>query len=259
MTALIPFHFEGRSVRVVKIDGEPWFVGKDVAEAIGYADTTNAIKQHCKGVAKHHPLATAGGMQEVRVLSEPDVLRLIVKSGLPAADKFERLVFEEILPTIRKTGSYSIRPTQPTEVAAQAARLFPPFFRIARLIGCDKPAAAISANQAVQTVAGTNILALMGRTHIKAENQGAQYYTPTELCRRAGVSAPKFNQLLANAGFQVRLGKKWDVTDAGRPYARIYDTGKKHNSGAPVQQVKWAASVVDVIRPTPPAAQMHQA
>lgn len=73
---------------------------------LGYADAANAMKQHCKGVVKRHPLLTAGGIQEVRVLSEADVLRLIVSSKLPAAERFERWVFEEALPAIRKLNGY---------------------------------------------------------------------------------------------------------------------------------------------------------
>jgi prophage antirepressor-like protein len=103
---IIPFSFDGTEVRVVSIDDEPWFVGKDVAERLGYANATDAMNKHCKGVAKRYPLQTAGGMQEARILSEPDVLRLIVSSKLPAAERFERWVFEDVLPTIRRTGGY---------------------------------------------------------------------------------------------------------------------------------------------------------
>lgn len=111
MRELITFNFEAAEVRtVVGEDGEPWFVGKDVCDVLGYADSTNAMKQHCKGVVKRHPLQTPGGMQEARVLSEGDVLRLIVRSRLPAAEQFERWVFDEVLPAIRKTGSYSAAP-----------------------------------------------------------------------------------------------------------------------------------------------------
>lgn len=108
MSALEVFHFDGAEVRVVVIDGDPWFVARDVATRLGYADATSAIKQHCKGVAKHHPLQTAGGLQSARVIAEPDLLRLIVNSRLASAERFERLVFEEILPTIRRTGSYGL-------------------------------------------------------------------------------------------------------------------------------------------------------
>jgi prophage antirepressor-like protein len=109
MSTMIPFEFNSNAIRVIEIDGEPWFVGKDVAEALGYADPTNAMKQHCRGVVKRHPIVDAlGRSQKARVLNEPDVLRLMISSTLPAAQEFEALVFEVILPTIRKTGKYAI-------------------------------------------------------------------------------------------------------------------------------------------------------
>ncbi|HNG00781.1 MAG TPA: Bro-N domain-containing protein [Nitrospira sp.] len=108
MQNLIPFQFENQSIRVVTDDcGEPLFVGKDICDALGYQRHSDAMQAHCKGSAIYRPLQTAGGVQEVRVLSEPDVLRLIISCNLPAADKFERWVFEDVLPTIRKTGSYT--------------------------------------------------------------------------------------------------------------------------------------------------------
>ncbi|MDH1012325.1 phage antirepressor [Pseudomonas nicosulfuronedens] len=101
------FNFSRRDVRVVVDEhGELWFVGKDVCDLLGYTNASKAMGDHCKGVTKRYPLATAGGTQEVRVLSEPDTLRLIVNSKLPAAQEFERWVFEEVLPTIRRTGGY---------------------------------------------------------------------------------------------------------------------------------------------------------
>lgn len=124
MTDIVPFEYNGAAVRVVTIDGEPWFVGKDVAEVLGYADHTNAMKQHCRGVVKRHPIVDAlGRTQEARILSEPDVLRLIVGSRLPAAERFERWVFEEVLPTIRRTGGYSIGTGSAADLAQEAARI----------------------------------------------------------------------------------------------------------------------------------------
>lgn len=109
MQNLIPFQFENQSIRVVTDDcGEPLFVGKDICDALGYQRHSDAMQAHCKGSAIYRPLQTAGGVQEVRVLSEPDVLRLIISCNLPAADKFERWVFEDVLPTIRKTGAYAM-------------------------------------------------------------------------------------------------------------------------------------------------------
>ena len=106
MSKIIPFSFENLVVRVVDVDGKPGLVGKDICDALGYADHTNAMKQHCKGVAKHHPLKTSGGIQKARILSESDVMRLIVNSTLPSAQRFEVWVFEDVLPSIRQTGSY---------------------------------------------------------------------------------------------------------------------------------------------------------
>lgn len=94
-------------MRALTIDNEPWFVAKDVATALGYSDTVNAIKLHCRGVAKHHPIPDRlGRVQSTRVIGEPDVMRLIVSSKLPSAIEFERQLFEEILPAIRKHGGY---------------------------------------------------------------------------------------------------------------------------------------------------------
>lgn len=98
--------FNDRQVRTVEIEGDIFFVGKDVCSVLGYKDTANAMKLHCKGVVKRHPLCTAGGTQNVRVLSESDVMRLICSSQLPEAVKFEKWVFEEVLPAVRKHGGY---------------------------------------------------------------------------------------------------------------------------------------------------------
>ncbi|MCP5197317.1 MAG: hypothetical protein H6974_11100 [Gammaproteobacteria bacterium] len=107
---LIPFSFESSSIRIVMVDDLPWFVAKDVAETLGYKDPTTAIRHHCKGVLKLHPLLTAGGPQELRIIDQPDTFRLIVGSTLPEAERFEKWVFEEVLPSIYRTGQYQLEP-----------------------------------------------------------------------------------------------------------------------------------------------------
>lgn len=104
---VVNFNFKSHSIRVVSTNPlDPLFVAKDVAIAFGYKDSINAIKKHCKGVAKHHPLETDGGIQEVRVINETDLYRLIFGSKLKSAITFQDWVFEEVLPAIRKTGEY---------------------------------------------------------------------------------------------------------------------------------------------------------
>lgn len=107
MSAIESLSFEGWNVRHVIVDGAPWFVARDVAQVLGYADTVNATKQHCRGVANHHPITDSlGRTQQARVIHESDVMRLIVSSKLPAAVQFEEWLFEKVLPEIRRTGSY---------------------------------------------------------------------------------------------------------------------------------------------------------
>jgi prophage antirepressor-like protein len=242
---MIPFEFENNPIRVVTDEnGEPLFVGKDICQALGYANDSDAMKRHCKGVVKRYSLLTPGGKQDVRVLTEPDVLRLIVSSTLPAAEAFERLVFEEILPTIRKTGSYtapSVKPTIPNP-----AKEFRAYYGIARLIGMDKNAAAISANQAARKLTGTNVLDLIGHVHLEAERQ-TLHFTPTELGKRIGVSGQKFNALLAEAGLQAKKGDCWIPSEVAEDFCRILDTGKRHGDGTMIQQIKWAENVLSLV------------
>lgn len=103
------------NVRTMEINGEPWFVGKDVASALGYAKPRNAIATHVDGEDKKDaPIqGDLGGTQEMTIINESGVYALIFGSKLPNAKKFKHWVTSEILPTIRKTGTYSITQHKP--------------------------------------------------------------------------------------------------------------------------------------------------
>lgn len=104
---LTTFNFQNHEVRTVVIDDTPYWVAKDVAEVLGYANTNKAVNDHCRGVTKRYPIVDAlGRTQEARVIGESDLYRLIAHSNLPAAVEFEAWIFEEVLPAIRKTGGY---------------------------------------------------------------------------------------------------------------------------------------------------------
>lgn len=94
------------NIRGAEINGKPYFVGKDIAIALGYAKPTDAVRKHCKGVSKME-IPTNGGVQKVSIISEGDLYRLIAHSKLPEAEKFESWVFDEVLPSIRKHGMYA--------------------------------------------------------------------------------------------------------------------------------------------------------
>ena len=93
------------SVRTIEENGRVMFCGKDVALALGYRRPKDAITAHCKGAVKRR-LLTNGGAQEMKMISEGDVYRLISHSRLPSAEKFESWIFDEILPQINHTGGY---------------------------------------------------------------------------------------------------------------------------------------------------------
>lgn len=247
MSALTPFDFEGHAVRVVTDDaGELWFVAMDVAETLGYSWQSNVIAHvpsDWKGVK---PINTPGGKQQMTVLTEQGLYFFLARSDKPNALPFQRWMAGDVLPSIRRTGSFAA-PGAAQPSALEPAKEFKALLGVAKLIGLDKNAAVISANQAVTKLTGTNLLGLLGQTHLEQEEQ-VQYFTPTELGARIKLSGQKINAMLAAAGLQIKSGKVWELLAAGREFAAIYDTGKKHSDGVPVQQVKWSASVLDKLQ-----------
>jgi len=97
--------FEGQPVRIIVRDGEPWFVASDVARVLGYERPADAVRVHCKGVGEA-PIPTPGGTQTVKIIPERDLYRLVMRSRLPSAERFEEWVVGEVIPSIRKTGGY---------------------------------------------------------------------------------------------------------------------------------------------------------
>lgn len=93
-------------VRVLEKDGQPWFVANDVARALGYTNPSKATNDHCKKAITTWGNDSLGRRQEFKVIPEGDIYRLVIKSQLPSAEKFETWVFDEVLPSIRKNGGY---------------------------------------------------------------------------------------------------------------------------------------------------------
>ena len=107
-------------VRTIEENGAVMFCGSDVAKALGYSNPRDAISRHCRGVVKRDT-PTESGMQEMSFIPESDLYRLVFGSKLPTAERFTDWVTEEILPAIRRHGSYSRKPLTPAEqLLAQA-------------------------------------------------------------------------------------------------------------------------------------------
>ena len=116
------FNFENHEVRSLLINSEPWFVGKDVAEALGYSKARNAIATHIDSEDKKDaPIqGTLGGVQEMTVINESGLYSLVLSSKLPSAKKFKRWVTSEVLPALRKTGQYQVKELSGSELMAKA-------------------------------------------------------------------------------------------------------------------------------------------
>ncbi len=116
------FNFENHEVRSLLINSEPWFVGKDVAEALGYSKARNAIATHIDSEDKKYaPIqGTLGGVQEMTVINESGLYSLVLSSKLPSAKKFKRWVTSEVLPALRKTGQYQVKELSGSELMARA-------------------------------------------------------------------------------------------------------------------------------------------
>lgn len=121
MNDLQLFKFENKGVRSLLIDREPWFVGKDVANILGYQNGNRDVNRHVdeddKTVTK---CDTSGGTQEMTIINESGLYSLILSSKLPSAKEFKHWITSEVLPQIRKTGKYAPKPLSREELLAKA-------------------------------------------------------------------------------------------------------------------------------------------
>lgn len=190
------------TIRIVEHEDKVYFCGRDVATALGYKDPTNAIKQHCKGVVIHHPLETAGGVQDNRFITEGDLYRLIFSSKLPAAQDFEAWVIDEVLPTIRRHGVYAIDELLDNDEFLEQAIIQLRFERAKRL------AAEQALLEAAPKVSYYDVVL-----------QSDSLLTITEIAKDYGLSAKKLNLLLHDAGVQFKQSGRWFL------YARFAEQG----------------------------------
>ena len=235
------------SIRVADKNGEPWFVAKDVCEILGIANQWDAVSSLDEDekitLTNTEGNPRAGIPRTLNLISESGLYSLIFKSRKPEAKAFSKWVRSEVLPSIRKTGSYSVKIEKQNGLSPVATD-FKALCEAASFL-FDKNQAALCANTAIKKVYGEDLLALMGVPMLESPQQ-VRFYTPTELGKEIGKSAVAFNKVLLAKGLQVKTGDKWEATEAGKPYSRMFDTGKR-SGGAPVQQMKWSHEVLGVI------------
>jgi len=182
------------SVRTVMIDNEPWFVGKDVAQALGYSNTRDALNKHVdtedKGVAK---CDTPGGSQEMTVINESGVYALVFGSKLDSAKRFKHWVTSEVLPSIRKTGGYHVPQTY-----AEALRALADKAEEAEKLAIE--------NKAKDQIIG-ELKPKADYTDVILSSRGA--VTITQIAKDYGLSGKVMNQKLHELGIQYKQNNQW--------------------------------------------------
>lgn len=249
---VVPFDFDGASVRVVMRDGEPWFVAADVCAVLEHSNVTVALESVEEYQRAKESLALANG-QEVNLVSESGLYALIFRSRKVEAKRFQRWVFEEVLPSIRKTGGYGDRYAIPNNKTAIAAVEFEAYKRVADAFGLSRNAALIAADNAVARDYGISFKEKLQITLQADGNEVPMLVSAigAELGIGGGVQkrGKVVNDMLAGMGLQVKSSNgEWMPTEAGAPYAFVAQTGKKHRNGTPVTQVKWRSSIIPLIQ-----------
>ncbi|HDE9965015.1 TPA: phage antirepressor [Staphylococcus aureus] len=197
MQDLQVFNFEELPVRTLTVNEEPYFVGKDVADILGYKRTADAIREHVdvedKGVGK---IQTPGGMQNVTLINESGLYSLIFSSKLESAKRFKRWVTEDVLPSIRKHGIYAT-----DNVIEQTLRDPDYIINVLTEYKKEKDNNLILRQQ-------------IGELKPKADYVDEILKSPgtmtiTQIAADYGLSAQKLNKLLHQARLQRRVGKQW--------------------------------------------------
>ena len=189
-------------IRTVEIDGKPYFVANDVARALGYKRPADAVTAHCKGSVKHRYL-TDGGEQELKVIPEGDIYRLTVRSKLPSAEKFEKWVFDEVIPSIHQYGAYM------TEQTIEKALASPDFL--------IQLATKLKDEQTKRKEAEAEIRVkdqIIGELKPKADYYDEILKNPglvtiTQIAKDYGMSGKKMNRILHELGIQYKQSKQW--------------------------------------------------
>lgn len=212
------------SVRTVTIENEPWFVGKDVAVALGYKEPAKATREKVdpedRGVSE---IDTPGGIQDVVIINESGLYSLVLSSKLESAKRFKRWVTSEVIPSIRKHGAYMTQDVlkeclcNPRAVAELLTKLADTEEANKRLSESNNLLTATVEEQKPKVTYCDNILNSPALTPI------------TTIAKDYGMSGKKMNQLLSDFGIQYKRGSSWylyqQYADKGYTQSKTYGEG----------------------------------
>lgn len=214
------------SIRTVEENGKVLFCGSDVAKALGYSQTAKAVREHCKedGCLNWTVTDSLGREQQAKFITEGNVYRLITRSKLPTAEKFESWVFDEVLPTIRKTGGY----VADDEMFINT--YFPNADEATKLMFRTNLETIKNLNDKVGRLENENAQQkqIIGEMKPKSDYtdkilNSKGLVTISQIAKDYGMSGKKINVLLHELGIQFKQGGQWLL------YAKYHDKGYTHS------------------------------
>ncbi|MEO5301490.1 phage antirepressor [Enterococcus cecorum] len=211
MMEIQTFNFENQQVRTIEIENEPYFVGKDITEILGYSNSRDALYKHVDEEDKlTSQIATSGQNRNMVVINESGLYSLILSSKLPNAKKFKRWVTSEVLPAIRKYGGYL------TEQKLEEALLNPDtLINLATQLKQEREGRLIAEQR-------VNELTPKASYYDKVLSNKA-LVTITVIAKDYGMSGKAMNALLHELGVQYKQGTTWLL------YARYQKNGWTHS------------------------------
>lgn len=244
------FSFDSLSVRVqVDDDGQPWFNVSDVCEALELANPRDAVTRYVDpdDVGKRDAIDAIGRMQNVNHVNESGLYSLIFGSTKESAKRFKRWVTADVLPTLHKTGTYTVQQAQPEvqskATEATAVLMMVHDFMIKNVPGINPNIAAAVTLDCIKTNTGVDTEQM--RRALPAEAEAPSTMSPTQIGQELGISAQAVNKKLSELGLQFKNNRKsWELTPFGQQYGEALAFSRNGHSG---YQILWNPAVLDLI------------
>lgn len=249
MPNILPFQFDHHAIRV-QIDerGEPWFVAADVCAALEHSNVTQALKRLDDD--EQALISSEGihrGSDQVNVVNESGLYNLILGSRKSEAKRFKRWVTHEVLPAIRKTGSYAMPgaiAALPAPTQDRVTALLMIGEAVAKVPGVKHGIAMAATLTCIQENTGLSVESM--RRALPACNDPLAAVNPTKLGEQIGLSARAVNLRLSALGFQSRNDRdEWELTDAGQAWGEALPYSRNGHSG---YQILWRPEVADLLK-----------
>ena len=225
MNELQIFNFEGKDIRTVIVDNQPWFVGKDLADVLGYSNPQKALRDHIDDEDKTVNESFSVNGTKAILVNESGLYSLILKSQLPSARQFKRWVTSEVLPSISKNGAYLTEDVM-------AKTLSDPNYIIGLIQAITEQKKEIIAKNQV-----------IGELKPKADYldrilKSKSLLTITQIAKDYGMSGIAMNQKLHELGVQYKQSDQWFL------YERYHDKGYTSSETFVVEDVNGLERVV---------------